>query len=454
MHFSRRNFLKLVGRSTATVSAGAAMTHFGAQRALAQVSSDYKALVCIFLFGGNDSNNMVIPISTTKNSYADYSRIRSGLAHAQNVVLPISGNSETYGLHPKLTAVADLYNRGKAAMMLNVGTLSEPITKTEYLNKTKKFPANLLSHSDQQSQWQSSDTSGFGTTGWGGRLADYIGPKYNIVPAGAQEVYPAAVSVAGGSLFATGAVSSPAMVTTAGPSKPNNWPATPDARVTAFQNLLQFSNGLTLVNAANKILSAGLTDSVVLSDALATSKFNPTFPNNNTLASQLKMVAQVIAVQSALGASRQIFFVSMGGYDTHTTLLNQQNTNLTQVNDAIDAFYKALESLTVENQVTTFVESDFNRTNQPNGTAGSDHAWGSHQFVFGGVVKGGIYGSMPTLALNGPDDISGRGVYIPSTAVDQYGATMARWLGVGSADLATVFPNLGKFASANLGFLG
>jgi uncharacterized protein (DUF1501 family) len=166
------------------------------------------------------------------------------------------------------------------------------------------------------------------------------------------------------------------------------------------------------------------------------------------------MVARIINIRAALGASRQIFFVSLGGFDNHQTLLNLQNTNLGQVSDALDSFYAAMQGLSLENNVTVFTESDFSRTNQPNTSNGSDHAWGNNHLIMGGAVQGGFYGTFPTLALNGPDDVSGRGVYLPTTSLDQYGATLARWFGVSDADFPNVFPNLVKFPTANLGFLG
>jgi len=243
------------------------------------------------------------------------------------------------------------------------------------------------------------------------------------------------------------------MVTTAGGTKLSNWPATPNARTTAFQNLLSFDNGLKLVQSSNGIVQAGINDATILDAALLSSSFDPAFPTTN-LGSQLKMVARIINVHSVLAANRQIFFVSMGGFDNHENLLNIQNNNLTQVSDALGAFYAALQSVSVENSATLFMESDFSRTCQPNANNGSDHAWASHPLVMGGAVTGGVYGTFPELSLNGADDVTGRGVYLPTTAIDQYGATLARWFGVPDADLETVFPNLAQFSQKYLGFLG
>ncbi len=451
---TRRQFLKVTARSMAGVSAASALGRLGTMSAYAQAPGDYKALVCVFLFGGNDWNNTVVPISTVKNSWLDYSNVRKQVAIAEASLLPITAGAETYGLHPALGEVQSLFNLGKVAVVGGVGTLAEPLTKTEYQNKTKKAPDNLFSHSDQQSQWQTLSMLSAGTSGWGGRVADWVDSRnYNVPPSGSATPFPTAISVAGNNSFSTGAASSPAMVTTAGATKLSNWPSTPNARTSAFQNLLSFDNGVKLVQSSNGILQAGIADGTILDAALLSSSFNPTFPNT-TLASQLKMVARIINVHGALGANRQIFFVSMGGYDNHENLLNIQNTNLGQLSDALGAFYDAVQSVSLENNVTLFMESDFSRTCQPNANNGSDHAWASHPLAMGGAVTGGVYGTFPDLDLNGPDDVTGRGVYLPTTALDQYGATLARWFGVPDQDLNAVFPNLVNFQQKYLGFMG
>jgi uncharacterized protein (DUF1501 family) len=449
---SRREVLKIAGRTLFGASAAGALGRLGMVNAYAQ-GSDYKALVCVFMFGGNDANNTVIPISTTKNSYTDYANIRKAVALAQSSLLPINGGTDTYGFHPAMTGIHNLYNQSKVAVLTNVGILAQPLTKPDYLAKNGTIPSNLFSHADQQGQWQTDDPSGFGTTGWAGRVADIIGPAYNVPPAGASIPFPAAISIAGSNMLEVGGNSGPVSVNAGSVATLANWPATPNARTTAFLNLLSFDNGLKLVQTANNITQSGIVDANALNAAVSGSTYNPTF-SNTTLASQLKMVARIINVHHALGASRQIFFVSIGGFDNHQTLLNLQDTNLTQVSDALSSFYSAMQSLSLESNVTVFTESDFSRTNQPNTSNGSDHAWGSHQLVMGGAVQGGIYGTFPTLTLSGPDDVSGRGVYIPTTSLDQYGATLARWFGVTSADMPTVFPNLAKFPTPDLGFLG
>jgi len=450
---TRREVFRILGRTMCGASAAAALGRLGMVNAYAQGSS-YKALVCVFMFGGNDSNNTVIPISATKNNYTDYANVRKAAALAQSSLLPITSGSETFGLHPAMTAIHDLYDSGKAAILANVGILAQPLTKAQYLAKAAgTIPASLFSHADQQGQWQTDDPSGFGTTGWAGRVADVVGPAYNVPPAGASSAFPTAISISGSNILEVGVHSAPATVNSGNVSTLANFPATPNARTTAFLNLLNFDNGLKLVQAANGITQAGINDAAGLNTALNSSTFNPAFPNT-TLGNQLKMVARIINVHSNLGASRQIFFVSMGGFDNHDKLLTDQNTNLGQVSAALGAFDAAMQAISLDDSVTVFTESDFSRTNQPNTSVGSDHAWGGHHFILGGAVKGGVYGAFPTLALNGADDVTGRGVYLPTTSLDQYGATLAKWFGVSAADMPKVFPNLAKFSTPDLGFLG
>ena len=448
---SRRQVLRLAG-STLTAGAAGLFGRLGLTNAYAQ-GSDYKALVCVFLFGGNDSNNMVIPSATTKNSYLDYSSIRKAVAIPQASLLPISTGRDTYGLHPAMTDIHTLYQNGRAAVVANLGPLAQPLSKAQYLGKQGVIPSNLFSHDDQQAQWQTLDPTGNAATGWAGRVADLLGPVYNVPAAGSATPFPAALSLAGDNILEKGNSSAPAMATSSGVTKLSNWPATPNARTKAFTNLLAFDNGVKLVTGANDILESGINDSKTLDAALTASTFNPTFPTT-TLGTQLKMVARIINVHPALGASRQIFFVSLGGFDNHDKLLTDQDSNLGQVSAALGAFYAALDSVGLGRNVTSFLESDFSRTNQPNTNEGSDHAWGSHQIVMGSAVQAGLYGTFPTLALGGIDDVTGRGVYLPTTSVDQYGATLARWFGVTDADLPSIFPNLNHFAATNLGFLG
>lgn len=447
---SRRKFLNICCRSLASGGAAGMVSRFGMVNALAQNScpADYRALVCVFLFGGNDSNNMVIPISTPagnpENSYTVYANVRKGLALAQNSLLSIAAaNGDQYALHPSMSDLAGLYTSKNLAILANVGTLVAPITKAQYQAPGATVPTNLFSHADQQQEWQTSLGQRPSSTGWGGRMAD-------LMQGCNSSNFPMIVSVGGNSLFSTGAQTNPATVL---PGQPlglqgfDNSPAA-QARLTAFQNLLTFDNGVALVQADNAITKNGVNQGILLNQALAgASALKTTFPNT-TLGQQLQQVARIIQARGALGVRRQIFFTSLGGFDTHQQQLNLQSNNLLQVSQAMKALYDATVEMGVDQQVMTFTESDFSRTLQPNGSAsvGTDHAWGSHQLVMGGGVKGGdLYGQFPTLALAGPDDANNRGVWVPTTSLEQYGAALATWFGVAPDQLSQVFPNLPNF---------
>ncbi|MCX6612339.1 MAG: DUF1501 domain-containing protein [Acidobacteria bacterium] len=438
LNISRRALLR---KSIATASLG----YFGVLDALAQ-AGDYKALVCVFLFGGNDSNNMIVPMGV---KYNDYSKVRGAATGlAQNVILPIMDRGEAYGFHPQLPRIQQLYNQGKAAAMLNVGPLIRPITKTQY-RANQAVPSNLYSHSDQQQAWQQASTSGV-RSGWGGRAADAMQPSNT------GSLLPMSVSTSGGALFTIGQVTGPAIINGGnglGLSGSDGSP-TANARDAAFQQVINFQSGLTLVQAANRTINNGIQVGKVLNSVLTgASGITTVFPNNG-LGNQLAQVARIIRSRQTLGVSRQIFFVSTGGFDNHDGLLAAQQGLFTGLNSALSAFYDSTIELGMENSVTTFTESDFNRTFGPNGNNGTDHAWGSHQLMMGGAVNGGrMYGTFPNLAIEGPDDVGNRGLWLPTTSVEQYGATMSSWFGVNSAQLDSVFPNLINFPTRNLGFM-
>jgi uncharacterized protein (DUF1501 family) len=449
-----------------------AVERFGLLNALAQ-SVEYRALVCIFLNGGNDGGNMVIPY----DDYATYSAARSpsGLAIPQSSLLRtgvVPSVGTEFGFHPSLTGLHDLWGQGKLAVVCNVGTLVEPTNRDAYRNRTVQVPLNLFSHSDQINQWQTSVSNSAFPSGWGGRAADKIGDLNTTV-------FPPVTSTAGTPIFTIGNDERPLAIAAAPtrldaalrldgfPNPPDN-----DPRYLQMQHLLSVDRDKTLVRGASRVTG----EAVAMERAIRFTgdPLVPPFPLNprTSLGNQLEQIAKVISVRNELGMSRQIFFCSLGGFDTHngqvvsgTPATGTHANLLLQVSNAMKAFYDATVQLGVASQVTTFTLSDFSRTWVPNGNLGTDHAWGSHQFVMGGSVLGrefyGVPGSngtvFPTLAANGPDDTdvggNARGRWIPTVAIDQYGATLASWLGVSSSDLLAVFPNIGSFSTANLGFM-
>jgi uncharacterized protein (DUF1501 family) len=311
-------------------------------------------------------------------------------------------------------------------------------------------PTNLFSHPDQQLEWQNAAQSAATQTGWAGRIADVINVQYNV-----NAQISMIASVAGDTLFCNGASTSPASVS---PGNLGNASCSEGAecagQLATAQQLVNFSTGLSLVQADNQITSNSYNYAASLTAATqSVAALKTVFPANNGLASQLKQVAQLIQVRAALGVQRQIFFAGIGNFDTHSDQLALQSGLLSGISAALGAFYQATVELGVQSDVTSFTMSDFSRTFQPNSNTGSDHAWGIHHIVMGGAVNGGkMYGTFPTLtlALAGPDDSGSNGRWVPSTASSQYAATLAQWFGVPANQLGTVFPYIGNFGVNNL----
>jgi uncharacterized protein (DUF1501 family) len=446
------------------VALASSIDTFGVVHALTpQSASDYRALVCVFMNGGNDGNNMLVSL----DQYNDYFNVRNaaGLAIAQASLLsisPVSGGS--YGFHPNMPEMRDLFNQGKLAILCNSGPLVEPLTRTTYQNGTGKKPLQLFSHSDQVQLYQTSIANAVSQTGWGGRLAD------RTTGLNGAATFPSNVSIAGVNLLLSGVDTRQLAVADSGTPLANvldlsitGTTAERTSRLASFNELRTLDNEFKLVKAASDIRSSSIqTDN-------ALSSVNPTlataFPNTS-LGRQLKQVALLIKActdpLAGINMKRQIFFTQIGGFDTHSAEIGGQGNLLTQVSQAINAFYAATVELGVQDKVTTFTMSDFGRTLQPAGTGvatvGTDHAWGNHQLIVGGSVLGHtLYGTYPTLVLGGPDDTDGgsnpRGRWIPTTSVEQYAATLALWYGLSSADLPAVFPLIDRFATSNLGFL-
>ena len=446
---SRRDFLRLGCRTISSVGAAYAFGEAGLLQAQIQNPGTYQALVCVFLFGGNDANNMLVPNDTA--SYAQYQKVRQNLALPQASLVSIHDplSKATFGLHPSMAGLGALYNQSnpRLALLANVGTLikavpHDPVTKKPNLNSVP-LPMNLFSHSDQTTEWQNAVPQGGASanTGWQGRLAD------KIVQLNTNPVIPPSIAVSGSALQLVGQATKPSTVGTSGFS-----PVTGlnDPRTAALTQMLNLNSGVALIQAAQNSANAAMSVAKAIDSAVSSSSpLTTQFPNTG-LGQQLAQVAQIIQIRAALGASRQIFFVSQGGYDTHSAQLGQHVQLYGELSGALVAFDQAMGALGVQQNVTTFTESDFSRTFQPNGNGGTDHAWGSHSLVMGGAVKGGnVYGTFPTLALQGPDDSGDRGNWVPTTSTDQYAGAMAKWFGLQSnSDLDYVFPNLGGFGYA------
>jgi uncharacterized protein (DUF1501 family) len=445
---SRREFLKDTIRSVTALGAAGSMAKFGEMNALAAATSGYQALVCVFLIGGNDGHNTVIPMTTAQQNYSLYAQNRGGLAIPQNSLLPIANGSDTYGLHPSLPEIQGLYNQGKAAVLANVGMLVQPITRAVYLtNNSALVPSALFSHSDQASQWQTGIPAGTGSSGWGGRITDLLQSQNS------GAIFPPMTATSGCQLFCTGVQTFPATVPPTGMATLN--PLSNASANAGMQQLLTFDNGVQLVQAANGIMTRGNNYANTLTGLLSGVTLKTQFPAGNPLAAQLQTVASVMAVRTQLGLNRQIFFCALDGFDTHSLQVETQTPLLQQLSQAVLAFYQATQELGIDNSVTTFTASEFGRTLTPSGADGSDHAWGNHHFIIGSGVKGGrFYGNFPLLAPGGANDANTRGTLIPTTAVDQYGSTLAQWFGVPQSSLPTVFPNIANFGVNPLGFLG
>ena len=402
----------------------------------------------------NSMTNWLRRQFTDNATYGLYANARGPIALAQSSLLPLNlvtpdPQGRSFGLHPNMPELQSLFNNDrKLAIMANVGTLVEPTTASQYLNGTAKLPTQLFSHADQQVEWPTGWADGPRTSGWGGRLADLLTSFNNA------DTISMSISLNGSNTFQVGNQVSEYQVSTQGPIGLSGFGGTDgQIRYQAVQNLLNLPQQNLFEAEFAKITNRAITNNALLTGALAGVTLNTPFPANSDLGDQLQMIAKIVAVRNALGMRRQIFFCSVTGFDTHSNELTTQNNLLAELSQCMNAFYQATNELGISDRVTLFTASDFSRTFQSNG-GGSDHAWGSHALVLGDSVKGGdIYGAYPTIALGGPDDV-GEGRWVPSTSVDEYSATLAKWYGVSSpTDLASVLPNIGRFANPDIGFL-
>ena len=414
----------------------------------------YKALVCIFLYGGNDHGNTLVPYD--KASYDAYSAIRQTLATPRDqlaatvltpsVALP---DGRSMALAPQLAPLMPIFNTGKLGVMLNLGNLVQPTTLAQYKANSVPLPPKLFSHADQTNVWQEAAPENL-NSGWGGRFADLM------LGSNSQPTF-TCVNVTQNAIFMAGQQADQYQISSKGPTAINGlnkYTYGSTGVPTALRTLITSPRTQWLEQDLNQITSRSINAQTASAAALAAlPPFATAYDSTNPLAKQLQMVARMIAARNALGAGRQVFFVSLGGFDTHDGLVTRQPPLLAQLSSAMASFYNTTVELGVANQVTAFTSSEFGRTLTSN-SDGSDHGWGSHHLVMGGAVNGGRYwGQLPEVSVNGADDV-GQGRLLPTTSVDQLAATLGTWLGISDTDLSTVLPQLGNYSTRNLGFMG
>ena len=440
------------------MSAAGALAALARTPALAQPAPDYKALVCINLDGGNDGENTLVRFDGA--GYANYASVRppaSGINIPQAQLHPIQPASLPYafGFHPACLPLKTLFDQRSLAVVANVGMLAAPSTKPGLEVQGAARPANLFSHSDQAQAAQSGDWRGFTRTGWGGRVAD----KLDAVNSGT--LFPPLVSISGLTVFVSGQTSIPLTVSenpylqlSSSGDGQFQYDALRDA---ALREILSEPGSNAYETVAKLYSEEGLAASSMITPIVQnpSSIVTAAFAHLNTsLSRQLRTVALLLEGRGITRMKRQVFFVNQRGYDTHDGQSGSHHRLLTDLAQAIGAFQVAVGSLGLARDVTLFTLSEFGRTFKPASNQGTDHGWGNYAFVVGGAVKGGdFYGTVPTMTLNGPDDFGKEGRWIPTTSLEQYGATLCRWFGIGEADLPHIFPNIGAFANTNLGFM-
>ena len=447
---TRRRFLKQVG---GLATGGALATALDMQKwaAAAPVAGDYKALVCVFLYGGNDGMGSVVP--RAGEAYTNYANARGPIKIASNTLLPLSpitAQTADLGMPAYMAEMQALFQQGKLGVVSNVGPLVVPTTRAQFQNESVPLPPNLFAHDEQQEQWQSLQSSGVTAqlTGWGGRTADLLqslnsNAKVSLsVSIGGTNVLQIGKSIVQYQIYPGGTIGLDGYQASGG-----------DQIATALRAIFSQQRGNLIDAAWNDKMTRAINTEQALSGALLAAPALTTVFPTTYFAQQLKMAAKMISISDQIGVKRQVFFTALGGFDTH----GDQNTDhpvlLRDLSKAMDAFYKATVELGVAAQVTTFTSSDFGRTLK-NNEQGTDHAWGNHHFIMGGAVKGGdCYGKYPSVTLSGPDDTGDEGRWIPTTSVDQYAATLAKWFGVSATDIPLVVPNIGRFASRDLGFM-
>lgn len=441
----RRDFLQ---RSFALMALGCTAVPTRFLLAQNDVSSDYKCLVNVFFFGGNDSFNLVVPRSNAE--YNIYAKARQNLAIAQGDLLAITADNPdgaTYGLHPSASGIHSLFDQGNAAIVANLGPLVEPVTKASYLSDGTRLPPQLFSHNDQQDQWLTLKGQMSVRTGWGGRIADVLKPLTN------DQKLALNVSTFGVSRFQAGQLTVPYVLGTDGPTGYGAFKssaANGTLRGSEFDRYINRPVNNLHAEALAEIHRRSIATGELVTNALSLAPNLGTVFPKSYLGQQLKIIANMIAVKDELAMSRQVFFAGAGGFDTHDNQNTDQPALIADLSACISAFSAAMQEIGMDDSVVLFTESDFGRTLTSNGD-GTDHGWGGHQLVVGGPVSGRkIYGTMPILEIDGADDIGG-GRIVPTTAVDTYAATLASWFGVAEQDLPSIAPNLDNFAIRDLG---
>ena len=442
----RRKFLKAASWGALAQVAG--VSPLRSFTTLAQSSSnDYKALVCVFLRGGNDSNNMIVPLDSLQ--YSNYSKARGPLAISQSSLLSLPGMG--YGLHPSMPNLAAAFITGKAAVIANVGPLVQPTTAAQYKASLARLPESLMTHNGQQEAWETGGYHAGTGPGWGGLTADLMSSSYN------SSTLPMVTLLGSATNFGLGHTTAP--LTVGGYSQAQSFTCNEGgscvARTAAAQQLLTFNSGVTLLQADQQIYKDAYRYTAEYNRILAgVGTMKTQFPSSCALSPALVTVSNMIKLQSTIGARRQIFLIDFAGFDTHAAQTATHASLLSQLDESIAIFIQSMHELGVYNDVTLFTASDFARTLEPNGSLGSDHGWGGHHVVVGGAVKGGkMYGAFPTLQLNGPDDIDGSGRWAPTTALSQYAGTLASWFGVPPSSLPSILPGLSNFSTQSLGFV-
>jgi uncharacterized protein (DUF1501 family) len=454
----RRAFLKKLALGVGSTSLLAAQGKLQLMQSAMAASSDYsaltdhKSLVCVFLFGGNDAFNMLVPYE--QSAYDAYKKSRTGMALPRGSLLPLKGDKQAF--HTSMPDLQKLYNDDKLAVAASIGALIEPTTRATYQNESARLPADLFSHSHQQEFWETGTTakSSVHPPGWGGRMMDML------TTANSKPTEPALFSLAGNSVWQRGiepldfVLNADSGVEEINAFKADNWPRFKTSRIDAWNKILQSSKSALLEqHMAKTYINADERIGALVGEIAQAQTINTIYPSGNGLAKQLKMAAKMISIREKLGMKRQIFFVAMGGWDSHGDQISAHAENLTKLNDALSAFQKTTVELGVENSVTTFTASEFGRSYTSNDD-GTDHAWAGHNLVMGGAVKGGqIHGDMLDLTVEGSDDAGDTGRFIPKYGVDQYGATLAKWMGMTDSDMTEIFPNLSNFDTNDLGFM-